>query len=228
MTIAVPVLSTRPLGPVALLTHVHHLVARLVFFATRGAAGADEAGIPTTDLIRRFQQGQPLMFEALFNRYKDYVYRVAFYVTRNAAEAEDATQEAFLDVLKALPDYDVEGPARFETWLYRVTANRCKMRLRRKQLPSADWEDVEERLERLPHPGDDPPERRVVKQERAADLWRTVDTLSDEHRMVLVLRYQEDMSYQEIAETLGIALGTVKSRLYNAHRKLKSLLAKGS
>ena len=203
---------------------LRRVIARLVFCATGGARGAEEAGVPTTDLIRRFQRGQPLMFEALFDRYKDYVYRVAFYTLRHAEEAEDATQETFLDVLRALPDYDVEGAARFETWLYRVTVNRCRMRLRRRQLPSEEWDEVEERLERLPNPHEEQPEAGLERREREADLWRAVGRLSEEHRAVLLLRYQQDFSYEEIAAALRISLGTVKSRLYNAHRKLKELL----
>jgi len=213
---------------VAPCARVYRLVGQLLFFATRGVLGAEAGGIETQELIRRFQKGQPLMFEALFNRYKDYVYRVAFYITRNAPEAEDATQEAFLDVLRALPDYDVAGAARFETWLYRVTVNRCKMRLRKKWLASEDWDAVEERLERLPNPGVELPEASWLRRERAADLWRAVDTLSEEHRTVLLLRYQQDLAYDEIAQVLGVKLGTVKSRLYNAHRRLKAILEMGT
>ena len=93
------------------------------------------AGITTDDLIRRYQAGQTDLFDVLFDRHKDYVYRVAYSMTRHAEEAEEVVQETFLDVLKALPRYQVDGAARFETWLYRVTANRCKMRWRRKRLP---------------------------------------------------------------------------------------------
>jgi RNA polymerase sigma-70 factor (ECF subfamily) len=200
------------------------VLGRLLFSATSGAAGAESGGISTAELITRFQRGQPRTFEALFNRYKDYAYRVAFYVIRHREEAEEAVQEAFLDVLRALPDYDVEGAARFETWLYRVVVNRCKMRLRRKRPPSVEWEEVDERLEGLADPVEGRPESAVMRRERAVDLWRAVDQLPDEHRMVLLLRYQLDLSYKEIAETLGIRLGTVKSRLYNAHRKLKDAL----
>jgi len=200
-------------------------IARLVFFATGGLYGAEEAGVPTLELIRRFQRGQPLMFEALFDRYKDYVYRVAFYTLRHAEEAEDATQETFLDVLRALPDFDVEGTARFETWLYRVTVNRCKMRLRRRQLPSEEWDEVEERLERLPNADEEPLEAGLERRESTADLWRAVEQLGEEHRAVLLLRYLQDFSYDEIAAALSINLGTVKSRLYHAHRKLKELLS---
>jgi RNA polymerase sigma-70 factor (ECF subfamily) len=184
--------------------------------------------VPTDDLILRFQRGQPRAFEALYDRFKDYVYRVAFSVLRNQEDAEDAVQETFLDVLKALPDYDVGGPARFETWLYRVTVNRSRMRLRRKRPPSAAWDDVEEGLERLPMPDEDPPERVVLDRERAAKLWQAVDQLPDTHRLPIILRYQEGLSYDEIAQVLGVRLGTVKSRLYNAHKKLQRLLGGGT
>ena len=106
----------------------------------------------------------------LFYRYKDYVYRVAFSMTQHAEEAEEVVQETFLDVLKALPRYDVDGPARFETWLYRVTANRCKMRWRRKRLPTADWDEVGEQLAQVPdeRPHHDPEHAAQQQPRRAA------------------------------------------------------------
>jgi len=181
--------------------------------------------VPTEDLIRRFQRGQPRAFEALYERYKDYVYRTAFFVTRNSGDAEEAVQETFLDVLRALPHYRVEGPARFETWLYRVAVNRCRSRMRRKSPPSADWDGIEERLERIPtsHPNHDP-EGVALRRERAVALWQAVDGLPEAQRVVVLLRYQQGFSYSEIAETLGISEGTVKSRLYYAHRRLKEQL----
>ncbi len=199
-------------------------IARLIFFATGDSGAAESGAIPTQELIVRFQKGQHRVFEALYDRYKDYVYRVAFYTMRHREEAEDAVQETFLDMLKALPNYDVDGPARFETWLYRVTVNRCKMKLRRKRPPSVEWDDVEERLERLPLPSAEQPERVTLDRERAGKIWNAVDELSEVHRLVILLRYQEELSYSEIAETLQISEGTVKSRLYNAHRKLKAAL----
>ena len=105
--------------------------AQWLFAVTGSSRAAEIGGIPTEDLIARFQKGQPRAFEALYDRYKDYVYRVAFFVLRNQQEAEDAVQETFLDLLKALPNYDIHGTARFETWLYRVTVNRSRMRFRR-------------------------------------------------------------------------------------------------
>ncbi len=205
-------------------TLVRH-VARWLFIVTGDSHAAQIAGISTAELITRFQRGQPRAFEALYDRYKDYVYRVAFFVTRHREEAEDTVQETFLDVLKALPNYDVNGPARFETWLYRVTLNRARMRLRRKNPSAAEWDEgVEEQLERLPSPTSERPEAVFLDKERASELWHAVDRLPEEHRLVTLLRYREGLPYEEIAAVLGVREGTVKSRLYNAHRKLQELL----
>lgn len=207
----------------ALATLCDWCQSRIIYLANRDNGSAQ--AVPTDDLIHRFQRGQPRAFEALYDRFKDYVYRTALFVTRNSGDAEEAVQETFLDVLRALPNYRIDGPARFETWLYRVTVNRCRSRMRRKTLPSADWDDIEERLERIPAPNPDhDPEGVTLRRERAVDLWQAVDTLSDVHRIVVILRYQQELSYSEIAQTLGIGEGTVKSRLYNAHRKLKERL----
>jgi RNA polymerase sigma-70 factor (ECF subfamily) len=181
--------------------------------------------VDTNDLIRRHQRGQPGAMDALFNRYKDYVYRIAFFMTRNSGDAEEVVQETFIDVLRALPRYDVNGPARFETWLYRVTINRCQMRLRRQHFPSADWDEVAEQVERIVngHTHHNP-EAATLHRERAAALWRAVDSIPDAHREVIILRYQAGLSYAEIAQVLKLDQGTVKSRLHHAHKKLEAIL----
>lgn len=199
--------------------------SRVVLLAQRVDEKAKQVGVATEDLIRRFQRGQPRAFEAIYDRFKDTVYRTALFLTRSSAEAEEAVQETFLDVLRALPRYRIEGPARFETWLYRVTVNRCRSSLRRKRLPLADWEGFEERLERIPeeNPSHDP-EGVALRQEHAIALWQAVDELPEAQREVVVLRYQQGFSYNEIAQTLEISEGTVKSRLFHAHRKLREQL----
>lgn len=178
--------------------------------------------VATEDLIRRFQRGQPSAFDALFERYKDYVYRIAFFVTRNSGDAEEATQDAFLDLLHALPRFKVEGPARFETWLYRITLNRCRSRFRRKRPPSADWDELADELVAGVN-GD--PEHSALKVESSRELWRAVDHLPPAQREVIALRYLSDLSYTEIAQALDINAGTVKSRLFYAHQELRRALA---
>jgi RNA polymerase sigma-70 factor (ECF subfamily) len=202
----------------------------------QSAAGRSKTyGVSTEELIRRHQAGQPAAFDALFERYKDYVYRVAYMTLRNGDDAEEATQETFMDVLRGLKSYDVDGAARFETWVYRVTVNRCKTRLRKKRLPSADWDEMEERLERIPAEAetsdgamtghvDGNPEGLALRQEDKVRLWAAVNQLGDVHREVVLMRYGQEYSYEEIAEALDINLGTVKSRLFNAHKKLQEIL----
>ena len=178
------------------------------------------------DLIRRFQQGQEYAFEALFTRYKDYVYRIAFAFTRNSGDAEEIVQETFLDVLRALPRYRLDGPASFETWLYRVTVNRCRKLARRQRPPSADWDAIAEHLEAIPNgrPYHNP-EAASAQAEASRGIWEAVDALPEPFREVIILRYLEDLSYKDIAQVLDISEGTVKSRLYTAHRRLQEALA---
>jgi RNA polymerase sigma-70 factor (ECF subfamily) len=182
--------------------------------------------VSTDELIRRYQAGQTDLFDALFERYKDYVYRVAFSLTQHAEESEEVVQETFLDVLKALPHYDASGPARFETWLYRVTANRCKMRWRRKRLPTVEWEETGEQLAQVPDERPDHnPDEASQRAETRRRIWRAVGCLGDLYREVVMLRYGKEFSYEEIAEALSLSLGTVKSRLNAAHRQLQELIA---
>jgi RNA polymerase sigma-70 factor (ECF subfamily) len=148
---------------------------------------------------------------------------VALLLLRNSSDAEEAVQETFIDVLRALPRYRTDGPARFETWLYRVAVNRCKMRQRRSRPPSADWDELAERLESA-EPRHDPATSAQQGEARRA-LWGAVDTLAEHHRVVVLLRYLHDLPYKEIAQVLRISEGTVKSRLYNAHRQLRERLA---
>ena len=188
-------------------------------------------GVSTDDLIRRYQAGQTDLFDVLYERYKDYVYRVAYSMTRHVQEAEEVVQETFLDLLKALPRYQVDGSARFETWLYRVTANRCKMRWRRKRLPLVEpadraGDEAADPLEQVPDErAEHDPEQAAQQAETRRRIWRAVGRLSDAAREVVLLRYGQDFSYQEIADALGLNLGTVKSRLNAAHRQLQELIA---
>jgi len=184
--------------------------------------------VSTDDLIRRYQAGQTGLFEALYDRYKDYVYRVAYSLTHHPQESEEVVQEAFLDVLRALPRYRVEGRARFETWLYTVTRNRCRMRWRRKRLPIAEWDEVGEQIAQLPDERPDHDPEHVAQQGEARKaIWQSVGRLKVIYREVVLLRYGQSLSYDEIAQALQINIGTVKSRLNTAHRKLREIMEGG-
>jgi RNA polymerase sigma-70 factor (ECF subfamily) len=163
----------------------------------------DARSVTTEDLITRYQRGQAAAFSALFDRYKDYVYRLGLMLLRNSGDVEEIVQETFMDLLRALPRYDVEGPARFETWLHRVSVNRCRVRLRRTHPPSADWDEMVERLA-SPNPHQNP-QTTALQGEMHRALWQAVDGLADHHRLVILLRYLYDLPYQEIADVLEIS-----------------------
>jgi len=125
-------------------------------------------------------------------------------------------------LLRALPRFKLDGPARFETWLYKITVNRCRSRFRRKRPPSADWDELADELVAGVN-GD--PEHSALKREMRDTIWQAVDRLPDAQREVVALRYLSDLSYDEIAEALGINPGTVKSRLFYAHQALQTSLS---
>jgi RNA polymerase sigma-70 factor (ECF subfamily) len=131
-------------------------------------------------------------------------------------DAEDAAQEAFLKAYRALNRYDIKRS--FSTWLLAVTAHHCIDKLRRRRLsvvslealPPWRWVPVETV----------DPERHVEMSDRADEVTGLLQTLPDDYRLVLVLRYWHDLGYAEIAELTGDTVSAVKSRLHRARRQL--------
>jgi RNA polymerase sigma-70 factor (ECF subfamily) len=178
--------------------------------------GAIEASPGFLDRLRR---GDAAAFEALVTVYQHRVFGVALRMLGNRADAEDAAQEAFLRAHRGLAEF--RGEAKLSTWLYAITARLCLSRLGRseRRLIRAD----EEILARIPDGGADPA-RAMEDEERGAALRRAIAELSDERRMVVVLRDLEGLAYEEIAKVLGLELGTVRSRLHRARLDLKEKL----
>jgi len=171
---------------------------------------------PPLALIKRSILGDQEAFEQIFNAYKNLVYKTAFLMLGNREDAEDMLQSVFLQVYKSLDTYD-SSKAAFTTWLYRITTNKCinhrrKMRFR--------FLSFNARLENtLVSQGR---EEKQIENEQMID--HALSNLSDKLRAVIVLRYYWEMSYAEIAQSLEIPLGTVKSRLSQALTKLDPLV----
>jgi RNA polymerase sigma-70 factor (ECF subfamily) len=179
---------------------------------------------PDADLIaacrRPDADGFEQAFEALFLRYRDRVYAIAFRVVGNAGDALDIVQESFALVFRKLEGF--RGGALFSTWLFRIVVN-CSIDHRRKRgaasvLPAAGEIDAE-LVDESPSPEDHAQSRELGSQVQAA-----ISLLSPKLRAILALRYLEDMTYEELAATLGLSLGTVKSRLARAHLALQSVV----
>ena len=147
------------------------------------------------------------------------VFGVALRMLGSRAEAEEAAQEVFLRAHRAIADF--RGDAKLSTWLYAIASRLCLNRLasgERRLL-----REGEETLARIPS-GHASPSDELERSERDAALHRAIAELSDERRLVVVLRDLEGLSYEEIAAALDLELGTVRSRLHRARLDLKEKL----
>ena len=155
-------------------------------------------------------------FGILVHRYRKLVIAVAYRLCGDAALAEDIAQDAFIRVWDRLADYRPSG--NFKAWLVRITTN-MTIDVMRKRKPVVDIEDVPLVA---PQQG---PEASALSNERALAVRAALMRLPVQSRTVLVLREYQGLSYQEIADALDVPLGTVKSRLNEARRRLKAELA---
>ena len=170
------------------------------------------------DLVESCQLGERDGFRDLFETYKHKVYSIALRFAGDEAAAMDIAQETFLKIFSSIQDF--RGDSAFETWVYRMVVNSCFDRRRKlsRFVPLAD-----EFLATLRASGDTL--AAMVRDEMAGRIRDAVDKLSPDLRMVVVLRYTEGLSYEQIAEVLGCSAGTVASRLSRAHKALERRLA---
>jgi RNA polymerase sigma-70 factor (ECF subfamily) len=170
------------------------------------------------EVIEACRRGDQDAFAALFEAHKDRVYSIALRYSGNPAAAMDIAQDAFLKVLSRIQDF--RGEARFETWLFRVVVNSCMDYRRglRRVLPIAAG-----MLDAL-SAGRDSVLHRLVHSEVCDTVQQGIASLPVQQRMVVVLRYTEGLSYDEIAALVGCSAGTVASRLNRAHKTLERRL----
>jgi RNA polymerase sigma-70 factor (ECF subfamily) len=170
------------------------------------------------ELLEACRRGEREAFRALFESYRNKVYSVALRFSGDETTAMDISQETFLKLFSRISDF--RGDSAFETWVYRMVVNSCldHRRRERRLTPLADGF-----LRLLRAPADSLAE--MLRSERERQVRSAVDKLSPELRIVVVLRYTEGLSYDEIAAVLGCSPGTVGSRLNRAHKKLEKRLA---
>ena len=173
-------------------------------------------------LIDSAQKGDHDAFATLVNDHQRYVYNLALRILSDENEALDLAQETFVRAWSALPNF--RGQSKFRTWLYRIVTNLCYNRLPnlRRSLNDLGEEVVEE----IPNP--DPksvnPAYKLEKQELREYLRQAVDNLDEKYRLLITLRYQDELSYDEIASALNLPLGTVKTGLFRAKERLRNSL----
>ena len=169
------------------------------------------------ELIARAQQGDTLAFRELVEQYSNLAWRTARVLLGDSARAEDATQEAWLDVWQSLHRFELGRP--FRAWLLTLLANRCRMILRR-HTPTAVplTQDAADQLISA-----DTAIEPALQRETSDELRAALAALPPDQQRVLELRYFADLDLAEIADVTGVPLGTVKSRL---HRSLYAVRAR--
>jgi RNA polymerase sigma-70 factor (ECF subfamily) len=171
------------------------------------------------ELVQACQRGEREAFRALFEQYKNKVYSIALRFSADDATAMDIAQDTFVKLFSCIRDF--RGDSSFETWIYRLVVNSCMDHRRRawRVLPLADRFQQTLRI-----PGDSLTD--LLRSERGGQVRAAVERLTPDLRMVIVLRYTEGLSYEQIAEVLGCSLGTVASRLNRAHKRLEQRLSR--
>ncbi|MEV0976109.1 MULTISPECIES: RNA polymerase sigma factor SigE [unclassified Streptomyces] len=187
---------------------------------TSHAAGFTAGQTATFSTDADGQAWTPPTWEEIVSTHSGRVYRLAYRLTGNQHDAEDLTQEVFVRVFRSLSTY---SPGTFEGWLHRITTNLFLDMVRRKQRIRFDalGEDAAERL-----PSKEPSPQQVFNDAHFdADIQQALDTLAPEFRAAVVLCDIEGLSYEEIAATLGVKLGTVRSRIHRGRSQLRKALA---
>jgi RNA polymerase sigma-70 factor (ECF subfamily) len=184
------------------------------------------------ELIRSFQSGEKTAFDQLVIRHKDRIFNLCYRILGDYNEANDYAQETFIKAFKALKGFRFESS--FSTWLYRIAVNSCKNRLRSLE------KRYQEKMISLEKPnyqgGKNPaleirdnsplPDNELERKEKSALIQTAINSLPADQKTVIILRDIDGQSYEEIAETTGLALGTVKSRLARGRMELKNKLRK--
>ena len=182
-------------------------------------------------LISAASNGDSAAFGQLVTNYQALVYNTIKLKVRNSEDAMDLSQEVFIKLWKALPNW--RGECRFSTWLYRICVNTSVDFLRRapeippESLSGIPDEDGDRPLEVADETIGASPERLAEQNETTALVRRAISLLSGEQREVILLRDIEGYTYDEIADMLSLEIGTVKSRLNRARSNLRSLLSDG-
>jgi RNA polymerase sigma-70 factor (ECF subfamily) len=176
---------------------------------------------PESSLIRRAQKGDQDAFAALLDEHQRYVYNLAFRVLKDENEALDLTQETFVRAWTALPNF--RGQSQFRTWLYRIVTNLCYNRL--PNLRRSLNELGEDVLEEIPESTHGSPADKLESRETRGDLHQAIEDLETNYKLLITLRYQHELSYEDIAVTLNLPLGTVKTGIFRAKGQLRKSLA---
>ncbi|MCU0666950.1 MAG: RNA polymerase sigma factor [Candidatus Omnitrophica bacterium] len=168
------------------------------------------------ELLGRASHGDMDAFEQIYKATSGFVYNVAFRITRNSPDAEEVTQDVFMKIYRNLKNFQFRST--FNTWVYRITLNTAINRYRKSSKEEKGRVDYDNLIESLP---DNRPVREAAMQsDNEFRLNALLGMLTQEHRVCIILREIEGLSYQEISDSLRIPVNTVRSRLKRAREAL--------
>lgn len=177
-------------------------------------------------LIRRCKRGEEQAFALLLQRYRGAIYSLCFRMTRHPEDARDLAQEIFIKVFSLLDRYDEHYA--FSSWIFRIATNHCIDYLRRNRLRflsleggvGAEGEEIEMQI-----PDSGPrPDTVLQRKEAMTRLEEVIAELPPHYRLITLLRHDQQLSYEEIAEILDLPLGTVKARIHRARNLVQQML----
>lgn len=180
-------------------------------------------------LVKGCKKGRMDAFEKLMRKYENKVYSLCYRFSGNYDDANDLAQETFIKVYNSINKF--QGKSAFSTWLYRVTTNVCLDEMRKRKNVnsfSLDNPQKNDEGEEIYYDLSDQkfnPELIAEKNDLKQIVHKGINYLSEQQRMIIILREIEELSYEEIAEILDISIGTVKSRLNRARKNLKEILS---
>lgn len=178
-------------------------------------------------LVRRVQRGDKGAFDALVLKYQHKLVKLVMRYVRNPAEAEDIAQEAFIKAYRALPQF--RGESAFYTWLYRIAINTARnwqvANGRRPSTPTVVENEDGETFSQIDNLMDiSTPESVLASRQVVETVNATIDALPEDLKTAIVLREIEGLSYEEIAESMGCPIGTVRSRIFRAREAIAAQL----
>lgn len=177
-------------------------------------------------MIKQALCGDQKAYRILFENHKQAIFHIIVKIVRNNEEAQDLVQETFIKAFSSLKSYN--PTYRFTTWLYKIAANSSIDHIRKRKIQTfsldepVDTRDGQLNVEVADmsyHPGRD-----LSAKRQNISIGEAIDSLPEKYRQVIVKRHQEDKSYEEIAEFLGVPVGTVKARIFRARELLKKKL----
>jgi RNA polymerase sigma-70 factor (ECF subfamily) len=183
-------------------------------------------------LIGRLKERDEQAFNEIVRLYGDKVFSLVYRMIGSRSEAEDIAQEVFVTVFKTVDSF--RGESKFSTWLLRIAANHCKNRIKYLSRRHTDGVALDENGEAAAGVGSPlqahiaAPDLLLEAAELEGLMQVAIGALEEEHRLLVVLRDVEELSYQEIGEITGLAEGTIKSRLHRARMAIKEFLDKNT